>query len=386
LYSADSLASLTIRDSIDLLAKFPPILPDKTLHVVGWSHNVPAITDFFLTRHSIPSLKDVRQFLGDQLEKFSQGYRGVIIEAEGEIVPSVSCYHSSSLSTWLHIGKVHTIHFSVAQRWSNALLFRSQMTNLSNVIETVHTHALLDPNDLAALLQCTTNAELCRLPPDWDSPQLSALHKLLGENWLGECVIDVCTHLVTLQLLSSSSDQSKSDHPRLLILPSIFDVQLTNAYNARHLSNTLRAQRESLLVDLPDIINHVYVQQEERALGSLCCFDQGPSCLPRRLGWAADETMLAKLQWFLADVTDTQGQWTEQALTVPNQGRDSGSCGIIALNAIHVFIDLSVPLWCQEDAAMHRRIWLKKLLLFHLDSVHSANEVSAWYGSHIPSG
>ena len=56
------------------------------------------------------------------------------------------------------------------------------------------------------------------------------------------------------------------------------------------------------------------------------------------LGWAADKTMLAKLQWFLADVTDVQGQWTEKPLTVPNQGLDSRSCGIIALNAIHTFI------------------------------------------------
>lgn len=385
LYSADSLASLTIRDSIDLLTKFPPILPDKTLRVVGWSQNVPATDNFFLARHSIPSLKDVRQFLGDQPEKFAQGYRGVVVEAKGEIMHSLSCYHSSSLSTPFHVGEVHIVHFSVGRRWSNALLFRSQMTNLSNVIETVRTHTLLDPGDLADLLQCTANVELHGLPPDLDAPQLSALYELLGENWLGERVLDACTHLVTLELQSSGSDRSDSDRPSSLFLPSIFDVQLGNAYNARHLSNTLKALRESLLADLPDIIAFTF---NKRSVHWAPCVVSTKDLIVYQgdsLGWAADKAMLEKLQWFLADVTDTQGRWTEQALNVPNQGRGSGSCGIVALNAIHAFIDPSVPSWRPEDAAMHRRTWLKKLLLFHLNSVRAANEVSPWYDSHKPS-
>ena len=93
LFSADSLANLTIRESIDLLEKFPPVLRDKTLRLVGWSQNVPPTDNFFLASNSIPSLKDVRQFIGDQPEKFSQGCRGVVVEAQGEIVRSISCHH-----------------------------------------------------------------------------------------------------------------------------------------------------------------------------------------------------------------------------------------------------------------------------------------------------
>jgi hypothetical protein len=94
LFSADSLASLTIRQSIDVFAKFPPVLREKTLRLVGWSQKIPPTDNFFLAGNSIPCLKDVRQFLGDQPEKFSQGYRGVVIEADGEMVQLISrCHH-----------------------------------------------------------------------------------------------------------------------------------------------------------------------------------------------------------------------------------------------------------------------------------------------------
>jgi Ulp1 family protease len=138
----------------------------------------------------------------------------------------------------------------------------------------------------------------------------------------------------------------------------------------------LKDLRESLLTDLPNIIVFTFNKRHVHwapciVLTKDLVVYQGDS-----LHWAADETMLARLQWFLMDLMDMQGQWTKKALTVPDQGRDSGSCGIVALNAIHTFINPSVPSWRQEDAAKHRRIWLKNLFLFHLDSVHAADEVS----------
>jgi hypothetical protein len=280
--------------------------------------------------------------------------------------------------TWIRTGEVYTVHFSVARRWSNALLFRNQISKLSDVVETVRTHSLLDPKDFNALLQCNATAELQGLPTDLDAPLLSALHELLDENWLGECVLDACTHQVTIELQSSGSDRSESHPTTSLILPSIFDVRLTNAYNAKHLSNTLKDLRESLLTDLPDIIAFAFNKRNVHwapcvvSTKDLIVY-QGDSLL-----WDPDETMLAKLQWFLADVTDVQGQWTEMPLTVPDQGRDSGSCGIVALNAIHMFIDPGLPPWRPEDAAVHRRTWLKKLLLFHLASVRSIDKVSTY--------
>ena len=84
-FSAGSLATLTIQESLDLLAKFPPVLPDKTLRVVGWSKAVPEADNFFLVNHSIPSLKDIRQFLGDGPETFAQGYHGVVVEVQGSL-------------------------------------------------------------------------------------------------------------------------------------------------------------------------------------------------------------------------------------------------------------------------------------------------------------
>jgi hypothetical protein len=55
------------------------------------------------------------------------------------------------------------------------------------------------------------------------------------------------------------------------------------------------------------------------------------------LGWDGDEEMLNKVKWFLHDVAEVQGKWTEGSLVIPNQGCDSGSCGIVALSTIESF-------------------------------------------------
>ena len=246
------------------------------------------------------------------------------------------------------------------------------------MIQTVRTHRLLDSHDLEALLHCTAAAELRGLPPDLDSPELMRLHELLDENWLGERVLDACTHQITLEVQSSGPDRSESNHLPPLILPSIFNVQLTNAYNEKRLSKTLKDLRESLLADLPAYIAFAF---NKRGMHWAACVVSTQNFVVYQgdsLGWVADETMLAKLQWFLADVTDMQGRWTEKALPVPNQGRDTVSCGIFVINAIHAFIDPSVPLWRQEDAATHRHNWLRKLLLFHLASIRALDVVSSY--------
>jgi hypothetical protein len=94
------------------------------------------------------------------------------------------------------------------------------------------------------------------------------------------------------------------------------------------------------------------------------------------LEWAPDEAMLDKLRWFLGDVTDTQGKWTEKALPVPYQGPGSGSCGIISLSVIQAFADPNVMPWSLEMASKFRHNWLRELLLHHLTAIRSLAKVS----------
>jgi hypothetical protein len=82
-FSTSYLARLTIHQSIDTTTQIPPILPDNTLRLVDWSQTIPGISCFLLTESLIPSLKDVRIFLGDMPAKFAEGYRSVIVEAQG---------------------------------------------------------------------------------------------------------------------------------------------------------------------------------------------------------------------------------------------------------------------------------------------------------------
>jgi hypothetical protein len=82
-FSSAYLANLTIQQCVDSAAKIPPVLPDDTVRLIGWSRTVPDTNHFLLVEDSIPSLNDIRKFLGDQPAQFAQGYRGVVIEAQG---------------------------------------------------------------------------------------------------------------------------------------------------------------------------------------------------------------------------------------------------------------------------------------------------------------
>ena len=85
LVSSGYLENLTIEQCAEAEKQIPlTTLANGTLRVVGWSQTVlKPKTGTFLLAGSIPSLKDIRIFLGDQPEKFAEGYRSVIIEAHG---------------------------------------------------------------------------------------------------------------------------------------------------------------------------------------------------------------------------------------------------------------------------------------------------------------
>ena len=67
----------------------PPALPNGTVKFIGWSETEATSDHFLLVDAAVPSLKDVRVFLGDQQSRFIGGYRSVIVSVRGEI-PNVS--------------------------------------------------------------------------------------------------------------------------------------------------------------------------------------------------------------------------------------------------------------------------------------------------------
>ena len=67
----------------------PLALPDNTVKLVGWSPEEPTTSQFLLADGKIPSLDDVRAFLSNQLIMFREGFRSVVIEAQGMISRSL---------------------------------------------------------------------------------------------------------------------------------------------------------------------------------------------------------------------------------------------------------------------------------------------------------
>jgi Ulp1 family protease len=249
------------------------------------------------------------------------------------------------------------------------------MDKVNSIIEAIRTHSLLGPDDFEALLQCRDIGELHGFPPecDFDVANFTSLHELLGENWIGECVLDTRAYQVMAEL------KSKNDCPSVLILPTIFHTQLSNAYRDNRLSKHLKDLRDSLLADLPAFIAFIF---NKRHCHWAPCIISTTELLVQQgdsLRWAPDESMLAMLRWFLGDVTEIQGTWKEKELPVPYQGPKSGSCGIIALNVIHTFIDHDAMPWCLERSSTFRHSWLRALLLHHLAAVQAEEKAVSFF-------
>jgi hypothetical protein len=85
-FSAGFLKKLTVQQCIDTATAlpFPRVLPDGSLRVIGWSPVVPTTSCFLLAASSMPSMKDIRQFLGQQPEKYTEGFWSVNIEVLGK--------------------------------------------------------------------------------------------------------------------------------------------------------------------------------------------------------------------------------------------------------------------------------------------------------------
>ena len=254
------------------------------------------------------------------------------------------------------------MHFRDARLWSNVGLCRDLVKKVKSITDTIQSQDLLDDEEFTAFLDCPINARLQGLPKRFDSPSFCNLHELLGENWLGERVLDARAYQM-MGVINNEKGPST-----VLMLTTIFHGQLTIAYRSKTLSKTLKNLRESLLAALPRYIAFVYNKDNSHWASCIISNNDRTVWQGDSLGWEPDKEMLDKVKWFLGDITETQGQWTARELAVPHQGSGSGSCGIIALTSIHSFIAGAIP-WSQKRAPHFRRRWLAELIRCHLQAV-----------------
>ena len=270
-------------------------------------------------------------------------------------------------------GDHYTIHFRDVRLWSNALCFNEQKKKIQSVIDAVQAHSLLDHDNLGQLLQSHPSANLLGFPKGVDVPNLAGLHKLIGENWIGERILEARSYQV---MRAVNSQVAPGQPPILIIFPPIFHVQLTNAYQANRLSKYLKEIRESLLANLPQFIAFTFNKEGVHWLTSIVVTEdllvyQGDS-----LDWAPDDKLPIKLKWFLSDVMEVQGRWREKALGVPLQGPSSGSCRVISMSVIHSFVEPVAAAWSIDQALDFRMTWLKEFLEHHIAAVRSPHNVS----------
>jgi hypothetical protein len=259
--------------------------------------------------------------------------------------------------------------------WSNALLFSEQKAKVESIIDAVRTHSLLSQDEFEALLRSNSRADLCGFPKDIDVPNVPRLHELIGENWIGERILDTRAHQI---MMAVNSNILPDEPPILHVFPIIFNTYLTVAYNANRLSKGLKDIRDSLLANLPRFLAFIFNKKNVHWAACIIAtkdlvIHQGDS-----LRWPPDKELLPKLRWFLGDVMEEQGTWSESVLPVPLQASGSGSCGIIAMSTIHSFVDPTVTPWSNDKSSDFRLNWLKAVLQSHITAIRNPNTVSTY--------
>ena len=83
-FSEDYIVELTVGQCMAPDFHIPLALPDGSVNLVGWSMDKPTSEHFLLVNNKVPSLTDVRVFLSDQQARFRDGFRSVILEAQGK--------------------------------------------------------------------------------------------------------------------------------------------------------------------------------------------------------------------------------------------------------------------------------------------------------------
>jgi Ulp1 family protease len=191
-----------------------------------------------------------------------------------------------------------------------------------------------------------------------DAPNLSKLSELLGEQWIGERIIDACGHIIQNALVLAGRPNT------LVFLPCFFATELSNAYRHREFTTSLRSLRDSLLSQSPDFIAFVHNKQAVHWAPCIVSLRDRIVYTGDSLGWDSGDCLLPMIEWAMRDIVPMQGAWIGADLDVPRQPPGSGSCGVISLCTIE---DMFFPgaAWTVACSAEKRLNWLARLLIFH---------------------
>ena len=290
-------------------------------------------------------------------------------------VVSDSPTRQSGKGSHRYIGIEFPLHFQELRRWSNAHLLHDHVKRVRCVLETISRKQLLTAKEYDIILQEPWDCPLGGFCPGLDRITLFDLHELLGENWLGERLIDSILDLFTREL--------NRHIPNLIqILDSTFYIELRNCYHTRRASSLLIKLREEFLIHPPLIIGfllnkgdcHWALTSTILELRTVFQGDSSPFLL--------DKDLCAIVQWWLQDIVEEDGIWEAWELLVEQQDSRSGSCGLASISAIAKFArhmeetvapcsppKLSFALWTNQESRAVRSNWLQIILHAHITSI-----------------
>lgn len=234
------------------------------------------------------------------------------------------------------------------------------------VDEITHSN-LLSVEEVENLMDFPLNGPLRGFPSD--APSFSSIFELLGENWIGERIIDAYIHLVGQRL--------NQLYPHLILfLNCYFHLELADAFESKKMSPVLKKIRNDILTNPPLIVAFVFNKEEIHWAATSTILDDRIVLQGDSAGFGRHPRLREMMQWLLADVAPEDGSWLEATLPIEQQGPGSGSCGIAATSSIikhavefatrHGLIQPSdaptIPVWMDSNSRLVRSHWIQSIL------------------------
>jgi hypothetical protein len=372
LFSAGHIRKLCVQDAMDL--EIPQSCSGE-FTLLQWSnevHNEDMLCVGELRSH-VPSLDEIRPILTDAAAQYGlYGKRSVRVRFRGR-----ECAYMIVSLFIFRSGIEYPLHFRDVRRWSNIHHLRGRIEKVRRVLRTITDVDLLTPEEYDVIVQERFDRPLCGFRPDLNVT-LFHLHELLGENWLGERLIDGILNIFERQLNSRTPDLIR-------ILDCSFHMELGNCYRARRASPLLIRLREEFLRDSPIIVAFLLNKHDCHWAPTATVMDirfvlQGDSG-----PFPYDEDFRAMVHWWLQDIVEEDGEWDERQLPVESQDARSGSCGLASISAVATFAQhmesvlkdyssprLSFALWTNRESRNVRNNWIQVILRNHLATRGSA--------------
>ena len=370
LFSAAHIKQLTVQAAMDL--ELPQLCSDE-FELIGYRelvHEEDMLRVGELRTH-IPSLNEIRHILVDAPVQYGRyGMRSVHVRFRGEL----GDLSGTDAQVTVDVGIEYPLHFRDIRRWSNIHHLSERISTVRRVLKTIKDEQLLNLGEYDAIMQEQFDRPLRAFRRGLSAVKLFDLHELLDENWLGERLID--------GVLDMIADQLNRITPNLIrILDCGFHLELANCYRTQRASPLLIRLREEFLQNPPLIIAFLINKQECHWAPTATILDirnvlQGDSG-----GFLFDEDLLARVQWWLQDISEEDGQWEHRELPVELQDARSGSCGLASISAVAAFArhmentlmdypspELSFALWTNAESRTVRSNWIQVILRAHLSA------------------